>query len=100
LSNSTPDRKAIGGIQNEVTVFQNQTIELPAGSLIYMGSDGYIDQNNEKRARLGEKKLKELLNQNQNQPLSDQKQLLETELANQMLNTSQRDDILLLGFRL
>ncbi|MCU0444565.1 MAG: SpoIIE family protein phosphatase [Microscillaceae bacterium] len=94
-----PDRKAIGGIQNENTIFQNQTIQIASGSHIYMGSDGYIDQNNQKRARLGEKKFKEVLQEVYQLPLPEQQKTLENVLQEQMQNTTQRDDILLLGFQ-
>jgi serine phosphatase RsbU (regulator of sigma subunit) len=95
-----PDRKAIGGIQNEQIHFQNQTIELPIGSLIYMGSDGYTDQNNAKRTRFGEKRFKELLTEIHSLPFAQQQEKLQVALDQQMLDTTQRDDILMLGFRL
>lgn len=93
-------RKGIGGVQNKNITFEEQSIDLAVGSVIYMGSDGYIDQNDEKRKRLGEKRFKELLCSIHSLPFSLQKQKLEDELAFQMQNTTQRDDILLMGFRL
>jgi serine phosphatase RsbU (regulator of sigma subunit) len=93
-------RKGIGGVQNETVLFENHIVNLPKGSLIYMGSDGYIDQNNEKRKRLGEKRFKQILSESKHLPLAQQKQKLEDELAIQMKNTAQRDDILVVGFKL
>jgi adenylate kinase family enzyme len=44
-------RKSIGGIQNEKISFENQEIILPKGSVIYLSSDGFIDQNNFQRKK-------------------------------------------------
>jgi serine phosphatase RsbU (regulator of sigma subunit) len=95
-----PNRKAIGGEQNDAKSFSNQEIILSKGSIIYMGSDGFVDQNDEKRIRFGEKRYKALLEKINNLSLSEQKTVLVDELENQLQNTTQRDDILVLGFRL
>jgi serine phosphatase RsbU (regulator of sigma subunit) len=93
-------RKSIGGEQNEKITFNDQELVLPLGSCIYLGSDGYIDQNNFNRKRLGETRFKELLLMIQDLPINQQKEYLENALNTQMLDTMQRDDILLLGIRL
>jgi serine phosphatase RsbU (regulator of sigma subunit) len=94
------DRKSIGGLQNENKQFTNQEIVLDPGSILYVGSDGYVDQNDLKRKRFGEARFKELLLQIKDKPLSEQKLILENTLTAHMLNTQQRDDILLIGFKL
>ncbi|MCU0443463.1 MAG: tetratricopeptide repeat protein [Microscillaceae bacterium] len=94
------DRKSIGGIQVESRKFTNQEINLSLGSLIYIGTDGYADQNDARRRRLGEDKLKKIISEVADLRLNNQAKYFEQTLAQQMTGTDQRDDILLIGFRL
>ncbi len=94
------DRKSIGGWQNEIDDFHNQEILLGKNSLIYLSSDGYVDQNDFNRKRFGEKRLKAILEDTASLKLHEQKKALEQALAQHKQGTTQRDDILLLGFRL
>lgn len=94
------DRKSIGGIQNEEKQFTAKQFELPSGSLIYMFTDGYVDQNNLHRKKLGEEKLQSLLLSLYSQPFDQQHQVLEETLDKHIGNSVQRDDILLIGFKL
>lgn len=93
-------RKSIGGIQNENIPFENQVIILPQNSMIYLSSDGLIDQNDVKRTRLGSKRVFEALLSSFSLSLEVQKQSLLDLLELQLQNTSQRDDILWLGVRI
>ncbi len=93
-------RKGIGGYQNENTIFENQSISLKKGSILYIGSDGLIDQNNKKRVRLGNKKVQEVILDNIDKTMAQQKQALETLLVDYIEGTEQRDDILYMGIRL
>ncbi|TAE16059.1 MAG: hypothetical protein EAZ95_08140 [Bacteroidetes bacterium] len=92
-------RKGIGGIQNENIHFANQTITLPKDSMLYFGSDGLIDQNDHKRKRLGETRLRNLLQEMATLPMAQQQQHLIQYLLEFMENTIQRDDILWIGIR-
>lgn len=92
-------RKAIGGDQNENIQFTTQTVLLPKGSVIYTGTDGYEDQNDYKRNKLGRQKFMELIKQYRQKTLPQQGQALEDFLNTHMKGTEQRDDILLLGIR-
>jgi serine phosphatase RsbU (regulator of sigma subunit) len=94
------NRYSIGGRLNDQISFNNYSINLPIGTLIYLGSDGFIDQNDKHRKKLGELKFKSLLTQNQHLSLYEQKESLLEALTEQMRDTTQRDDILLIGFRL
>ena len=94
------NRRAIGGIQNLSTPFETREIIFSPGTQIYMGSDGYVDQNNKKRKRFGEKSLKKLLAHLSQSPLNKQKEMLEAKLNEHMYGTQQRDDILLIGFKI
>lgn len=93
-------RKSLGGIQNKSKQFVNHSLLLPSGSLIYLGSDGLQDQNDENRKKFGKNRLLTLLNQIADLPLTTQKDTIEKALDTQMINTNQRDDILWLGVRL
>ncbi len=96
------DRKTIGGkIRiNSLTHFSNKEIVLQKNDLLYLTTDGYVDQNNKERQKIGSPKLKEILNNIANKPLSEQKQILETELDNWQAEEKQRDDITVVGIKL
>jgi serine phosphatase RsbU (regulator of sigma subunit) len=93
-------RRAIGGSQNEEIPFDNQEVILPEGSMIYVGSDGYIDQNNAKRKKFGHEKFMALLGENADLPIADQKNNFQKTLEEFSEGTFQRDDILLMGVRI
>lgn len=93
-------RKSLGGIQNENKQFANRSLQLTSGSLLYLGSDGLQDQNDEYRKKFSRTRLITLLNGIASLPLATQKEELEQALETQMTNTTQRDDILWLGIRL
>ena len=94
------DRDFIGGTGKDNRVFSNTVVTLPSGTLLYMGSDGYVDQNNIGRKKIGRKKMKELLLNIHQQKLSNQQEHLENYLTTHMENTDQRDDILVVGLKL
>lgn len=93
-------RRSIGGVQNEDLRFERNVIEVPKGSYIYLGSDGFADQQNaEERKKFGEKRFVELLSSIATQPLEKQKEILEQTLRDYMQGTQQRDDISLVAVR-
>ncbi len=101
-------RRAIGGLYTEQKIpkdtqvnFENHTQVLPIGSTIYMSSDGYWDQPNEKRRKLGRQKFMSCLEEAQSLSLRKQKEHLEQLLRDHMtFRTAQRDDITVVGIRL
>ncbi len=92
-------RRSIGGLQNEETLFVNQEIILGKGSCIYLGSDGLADQNDYKRKRLGEQIILQSLQESFGKNLQEQRQVIDKLLQAHMATSIQRDDILLIGFR-
>ncbi len=94
------DRRSIGGMQNENITFTNQEIILKKGSSLFLGSDGFVDQNNAERVKLGEAKFKYLLSQNYEKPMKEMQKDLEDFLDMYQRGTVQRDDILMMGIRL
>ena len=93
------DRKSIGGIQDESIRFTNQQLTLPAGGMLYLGSDGLEDQNNRERKKFGRKRLQVLLSNIATLPVDDQKTKIEKTLEHYMQDTEQRDDILWMGIQ-
>ncbi|MEO1653813.1 MAG: SpoIIE family protein phosphatase, partial [Bacteroidota bacterium] len=91
------DRRSVGGNQNENIAFTNQSLILDEGDYIYLASDGFEDQNNAKRKRFGSNKLQIILDNLYGLPSDIQKERLEHILDEYMMDTDQRDDILLLG---
>ncbi|TAF67310.1 MAG: PAS domain-containing protein [Cytophagales bacterium] len=95
------DRKSIGGWQQEeYRTFENQTIVLKENDLLYLSSDGMIDNPNIKRKKFGEQRLLDILLANHNKSLEEQKLLLEKAYEEHQGKVEQRDDITVLGIRL
>ena len=94
------DRTFVGGTGSDVRTFSSQKISLPKGTILYFGSDGYPDQNNVIRKKIGRKQLKTMLLSIHQQPMQSQQQYLEQCLQAHMKDTDQRDDILLMGLKL
>lgn len=95
------DRVSIGGRPRKDKIcFTEHEVILEKGSLIYVGSDGYADQNDVKRKAYTTRRLKKYLEEVSEKPIKDQGTLLEQSLEEHMRDTEQRDDIMLIGLRL
>ncbi|MDX2305303.1 MAG: SpoIIE family protein phosphatase [Microscillaceae bacterium] len=94
------DRKSIGGWRMQKATFENQTLSLESGTMIYLCTDGYADQNNIERIKIGTLRLKELLQENSHLSLQEQHKNLARFLEMHTLNTDQRDDITIIGIKL
>lgn len=93
-------RKSVGGFQLSNKQFEKQEVLLPSNNIIYLGSDGFADQNDESRKKFGNSRLISFLKKQAHLPLSEQQECLETALREHQKNAEQRDDILLVGVRL
>lgn len=94
-------RISIGGRERKDKPSFTQTeLLLDKGSVLYLGSDGYADQNDKRRKSYAVKNLKVLLEKISSKPMSEQKQILDETLDQHMEGTEQRDDIMLIGVRL
>jgi serine phosphatase RsbU (regulator of sigma subunit) len=91
---------SIGFTYHNVRTIEPQTLVLDNGSMLYMGSDGFSDQNNKARHKFGTARLVALLSQICHLPLYRQKAELKKVLDEFMTDTEQRDDILLMGIKL
>ncbi len=96
------DRISIGGIKKgtDGLVFNDIELTLNKGDIIYLSSDGFIDQNAPDRKRYGSTRLKETLDRLVKQPLNEQRDMLERELMHYMNGEPQRDDITFVGLKI
>ncbi|TAD97066.1 MAG: hypothetical protein EAZ97_13045 [Bacteroidetes bacterium] len=95
------DNKSVGGRQKEVyRTFSNQQISAKKGDMLYLSSDGYIDQNNEKREKFGTKKFIQTIELISNLDIDQQEKELIICLANHQQDQAQRDDITLIGIKI
>ncbi len=93
-------RKSIGGNYYLNIDFEQQEIMLPAGEMLYLSTDGYADQANEKRENFGTMRLSNLLEEIATKPTEEQEKIILQTLHEHQQQTEQRDDISVLGFRL
>jgi serine phosphatase RsbU (regulator of sigma subunit) len=93
-------RKFIGGFQMPDRGFDKKVIHLKPNSLLYLGSDGLVDQNDVYRKKIGSTRLKRILAEISHLPLAEQKQRIIETLEKHMEGTEQRDDILWMGIKL
>ncbi len=81
--------------------FTNHEIELKTGDCVYLFSDGFADQfGGPKGRKFMYKQFKEILFQNYDKPMTEQKKILETAIENWKGNHEQIDDITVLGIRI
>jgi predicted ATPase/serine phosphatase RsbU (regulator of sigma subunit) len=94
------DNKFIGGRQKEVTrTYTNHEIEVPKGSMIYLTTDGFVDQPDANMKKYGSKRFMTLLIKVAQLSMPEQKQYLEDELKTHKGSEKQRDDITIIGIR-
>jgi serine phosphatase RsbU (regulator of sigma subunit) len=93
-------RRNIGGKTDSMKSFENKTFTLSKGTCLYLSSDGFADQNDIERNNFSEKRLINLLQQIQDLPMEQQKEILQEQLTEHTKGTEQRDDILVIGVRL
>jgi serine phosphatase RsbU (regulator of sigma subunit) len=76
-------------------------MELKKNDIVYLFSDGYVDQiGGPDRKTFRAKKFKELLLDNCHLPMFEQKKVLETNLNEWKGNIEQIDDILVIGIKI
>ncbi len=101
LTQIKADRMPIGIYLKEKESFTNHVLELENTDVLYMFSDGYIDQfggNNGKKFLA--KHFKELLIKIHTKPMQEQKEILNQTLETWRGELEQVDDILVMGFKL
>ncbi|MEH0156358.1 SpoIIE family protein phosphatase [Limibacter armeniacum] len=94
------DIKSIGSIHRSTKEFTSHVLHLQKGDLLYLTTDGYIDQNNFDKEKIGSVRLTKMLEKNADKPISYQKKELEAALDNHQGKLEQRDDITIMGIKL
>jgi len=94
--------KRIGGIRKRIieSYFEGREIIIKKGDVIYLSTDGYIDQSNEKRERFGTRRFVNVLGEITAISMIEQKEKLEIALDAFQNQTHQRDDITVIGIKL
>lgn len=94
-----PDRKSIGGHQptKRYVEFSNQKVVLDKGDVIYIFSDGIVDQNNPHRKKFGRARLEDILKSCIDSDGERQKLIIEGKLNEFIQDEEQRDDITFSG---
>lgn len=94
------DKMPVGMYHGEQKPFTQQTIGLRKDDIVYTFTDGFADQfGGEKGKKFKYKNLQQLLLNNANKPMIEQKQILENALRDWQGNMEQVDDILIVGIR-
>jgi serine phosphatase RsbU (regulator of sigma subunit) len=94
------DRQPIG-VHWEESEFTNQVIELEKNDLVYVFSDGYVDQyGGKQRKKFKTPKFKELLLSIQSESMEKQKQVIDSTFEEWRGNTEQIDDVCVIGVRI
>jgi serine phosphatase RsbU (regulator of sigma subunit)/tetratricopeptide (TPR) repeat protein len=95
------DRKMIGGVGvDENQDFSEITMELQKGDVVYLTTDGYIDQADETRHSFGPIRFKSLIQDVAKLPMEEQGEAFHHALQEHQKDTEQRDDITVLGVKL
>ena len=95
------ERRPIGGTQfSEYSIdFVNHTFMTSPGDMLYLTSDGIVDQLSPVGKKLGTKRFLNLLSNIAHESLPLQQEIIETELSEHMKYEEQLDDITVLGIR-
>ena len=95
------DPMPLGYYQGRDKSFTNHSIRLEIGDTFYIFSDGFIDQKGGKdNKKFLSKNFKKLLLDIHDQPMPDQKGILDKTLTDWMGDNSQMDDVLVIGVRI
>ncbi|WP_291723163.1 two-component regulator propeller domain-containing protein [Bernardetia sp.] len=93
-------RKSIGGRQKSDSDYEQRQLLLHPGDILYLTTDGYVDQNNSERIKYGTLHFKKILASFTGMSLHEQKEVLLEEMRNHMGEEEQRDDITLIGLKI
>lgn len=93
-------RKSIGGRQKTDADYEQRQLLLHPGDILYLTTDGYVDQNDHERIKYGTLRFKKVLTSFNGMSLHDQKEILLEEMRNHMGEEEQRDDITIIGLKM
>jgi serine phosphatase RsbU (regulator of sigma subunit) len=95
-------RKKIGGILsiNSDLEYTDTYFNLNKGDIIYLASDGWVDQCNQNRKRIGSEAFMNVIQKNALLPIQQQQLAFDSTLKDFQETTPQRDDITIWGIKL
>ncbi len=100
LINIKPDRMPIGAYIKEYP-FTNHVLSMDAGDIIYLFSDGYVDQfGGEKFEKYKVSQFKDFILKHHKKPMEEQKDLLFNEFERWRAGNDQIDDVLVIGVKI
>jgi serine phosphatase RsbU (regulator of sigma subunit) len=95
------DRMPISYYHGMTDPFRTNTIQLQKGDALYLFSDGYADQfGGPDRKKFKYKSLKELIEQLHDQPMEQQKAILQERFFSWKGEVEQIDDVVMIGIRI
>jgi len=101
LRETKADQMPVGVSFSSDKSFTNHEIHLEIGDTFYISTDGFIDQTGgSNKTRFGSNNFKKLLLEIHDNPLFEQKKILQQTFKDWMGDNPQRDDILVIGARL
>ncbi|MCG8697908.1 MAG: SpoIIE family protein phosphatase, partial [Bacteroidales bacterium] len=95
-------RKSIGGLRAKRSkqYYENTVVNLQSGDMIYLITDGIIDQHSVDRDRFTVKRLHEVIKEVATKDIEEQHEKIELMLNEHMKGERQTDDITLIGIKL
>jgi sigma-B regulation protein RsbU (phosphoserine phosphatase) len=95
------DRMPIGIYYDELLPFTNKELAFKENDIIYLFTDGYVDQiGGPHRKTFKSKQFKELLREIHHKPMKEQRSILREEIEIWRSGQEQIDDIMILGVKL
>jgi len=95
------DRMPIGIYNDELIPFTNKELAFKDSDIIYLFTDGYVDQiGGPYRKTFKSKQFKELLREIHHKPMNEQRSILREEIEIWRSGQEQIDDIMILGVKL
>lgn len=95
------NKKSIGDIHTPLDYdFDSQEVLLSKGDVVYMTTDGFIDNGNKEKRKFGRKKFFKLIEDNYHKPLNEQKDIFLNAFYTHSEGAEQRDDVTVIGFRI
>jgi serine phosphatase RsbU (regulator of sigma subunit) len=93
-------RKTVGGTKIKAKLlFEQHDIEVVKEDMIYLTSDGFVDQCDENRKSFGTSVFLKLIADNAKNTIDEQQIKIETAFANHKKNAKQRDDVTIIGVK-
>jgi len=88
------------GLSDFPKPYTTHSIELEAGDVFYLFTDGYVDQfGGPKGKKFKQNQMKELITTIFNLPLNEQSEILSKTFVNWMADNEQADDVTIIGIR-